>query len=282
MLRGGANEYRFGKGLDTRGANGVFFVQELEAARTDGTILVVNLPRAGRSDVGEHRGRVDAGLVWPLLRGQDVSPWSANPGGSILAPHDPDDLERSLTSAELLARPGDTYAFLRTFRDRLLGRSSYMSFQPTEDCYWSLSGPLQHMLCDHVVVVREIQSRPAAAVISARYDANLRRTTRPLIEHKLLFCAVGSDDEAFYLAGAINSAPVQELLRSFANPIAISPQTLARLPIPPFDATEHATVVEAARSVAAATEEDERATAEEQLAAAFLAVVTAPEADAAG
>ena|ERR1035441_1009550 len=49
-----------------------------------------------------------------------------------------------------------------------------------------------------------------------------------------------------HLAGNLNSTPVQDLLASYANTIAISHQTLARLPIPPFDPTSslaHAVVL---------------------------------------
>jgi len=65
-LRGGENAYRFGKGLDTRGANGVYFLRLLENARNDGTVLVANTPEAGRiRGLPVRQGRVDAALVWP-------------------------------------------------------------------------------------------------------------------------------------------------------------------------------------------------------------------------
>jgi hypothetical protein len=273
-VRGGSNAYRFGKGLDTRGANGVYFVRAIENVRQDGTILVVNTPSAGRGAVPERQARVDAALIWPLLRGQDVARWVSNPGGLILCPHDPDELERTLSADELRARPGDTYVFLRAFRERLRGRSSYQSFAPTDDCYWMLSGPLEYMQARHSVVVREIQNNPAAAVLKPAFHSAIGRSARPMIEHKLLFCAVASEDEAFYLAGCINSQPIQDLLASFANPIAISPQTLARLPIPTYDADRHGDIVAASRAcqvAAAAGGSAALDAANEVLMQAFLA-----------
>jgi hypothetical protein len=274
LLRGGENSYRFGKGLDTRGANGVYFLRLIESARVDGTILIANDSTAGRGELAERQGRVDAAIVWPLLRGLDVRSWTAEPSGAILCPHDPDDLGTVLTSSDLRARPGETYAFLRAFRDKLRARSSYQSFQPTDDCYWMLSGPLEYMRSLHTVVVREIQDQPAAAVVKAQFNQTLGRTSRPLVEHKLLFCAVGSEDEAYYLAGCVNSQPVQDLLASFANPIAISPQTLARLPIPTFETQTHGAIVAAARACerAVATGDVEAlARANAELADSFLA-----------
>jgi hypothetical protein len=95
--------------------------------------------------------------------------------------------------------------------------------------------------------VRELQERPAAAVLELRHDPNLGRTTAPLVDHKLMFCAVDSPDEAVYLAAMINSTPIQDLLASYANEIAVSPQTMARLPIPGFDLATHQPVVDAGR-----------------------------------
>jgi hypothetical protein len=103
-----------------------------------------------------------------------------------------------------------------------------------------------------IVVVREQQKRPAAAVVSARFDAQLGRTAAPLIDHKLVFCSVDSPDEAVYLATVINSTPIQDLLASFANTIAVSPQTLGRLPIPDFDQRLHQSVVNAGLAAFAA------------------------------
>lgn len=97
-----------------------------------------------------------------------------------------------------------------------------------------LDGPLSHMGGQHIVVVRELQQRPAAAVVQARFDAVLGRTVAPLIDHKLSFCAVASKKEVLYLCAFINSTPVQDLLASFSSAVAIAPQTLARLPIPDF------------------------------------------------
>jgi hypothetical protein len=105
------------------------------------------------------------------------------------------------------------------------------------DDWCRIDGPLSHMGGEHLVVVREQSERPAAAVVDAVFDFDLGRSASPLIDHKLLFCSVESRDEALYLAAFINSTPVQDLLASFANEIAVSPTTLRRLPVPAWDDT---------------------------------------------
>jgi hypothetical protein len=72
-----------------------------------------------------------------------------------------------------------------------------------------------------------------------------------------MFCAVDSPDEAVYLAAFINSTPIQDLLASYVNEIAVSPQTLARLAIPDFDLQRDQPVVMAGRAALDATRLDE-------------------------
>jgi hypothetical protein len=101
-----------------------------------------------------------------------------------------------------------------------------------------LDGPLQYMAGQHIVVIREQDARPAAAVVQRSYNPVLGRTAPVLVDHKLVFCAVETADEAHYLAAMLNCTAVQDLLASYANTIAISHQTLARLPIPAWDAQD--------------------------------------------
>lgn len=240
LIEGGENPYSFGKGLDTRGANGVFFVEILHSNRREGRVLIQNDPAAGRTPgVRETRGWVEAELVYPLLRGRDVQTWSAVPSGYILAPYEPDDLAR-LLSEERWAEFPEAHRWLRRHRPILSARRPppTRSWNLNGNDWCRLDGPLNYMDEAHIVVVRELQQRPAAAVMSARFDDTLGRATAPLIDHKLMFCAVRSADEARFLTAIINSGPIQDLLASYGNQIAMSPQTLRRLPIPQFDETD--------------------------------------------
>jgi SAM-dependent methyltransferase len=239
LIGGGSNQWEFGKGLDTRGANGVYFVQVV-AEGAPGEVVVENDPKAGRNKrVRTHRGTVEADLVYPLLRGRDVRPWAAHATAYIVAPHRRGELGRVLPDAELLREFPKARTWLRYFASVLRSRRSppNRSWAMDGDDWCRLDGPLQYMDREHLVVVRELDSdgRAAAAVVHRSYWSILGRSAMPLIDHKLSFCAVTSADEATYVATVLNSTPIQDLLGSFANAIAVSPQTLARLPIPGFD-----------------------------------------------
>lgn len=67
-----------------------------------------------------------------------------------------------------------------------------------------------------------------------------------------------NEDEAYYLAGWINSAPVQDALQRFGAATGITPRALERLPIPEYRSTDddHRCIVEEARACATAAVND--------------------------
>jgi len=249
-LRGGSNKYSFGKGLDSRGANGVYFV-ELMGNHQGGAIIVANLPAAGRNPAVHRRPRsVDTRLVYPLLRGRDVNRWIAKPSGYIVAPYDQANLGELLTQSELSNYSG-VADFLNQFKNILRKRSTppTRNWNMQGDDWYRLDGPMEYMGAPFKVVVRELQDGPSAALVRVSYNNDLGRSASILVDHKLCFCSLSDEKEALYLVGMINCSLIQELIRSFGNSIAISPQTLARLPIPSFDEASHDMLVQAVSKV---------------------------------
>jgi hypothetical protein len=87
------------------------------------------------------------------------------------------------------------------------------------------------------------------------HDARLNRTTLPYPNNKSNIYYAASADEAFFLSGFINSSPAQEALSRFAVSTGVTPQALARLPIPTFDSTnrDHMALADLGRRAAAIT-----------------------------
>ena len=237
LLQGGSNSWRFGMGVNTRGANGVFYVELLEAAKADGLVKLRNMPNEGRDrNLGTHTSRIESQLVYPLLRGRDIKPWVAAPSGYVVITQDPDSFERMLSERSLSSRYPRLLTWLRKHRAKLISRSApNAGWSIAGKDWYRLEGPFDHLRSGYFVVVPEQQLPPPAAVVSAEVtDPLLRRRALPMPNHKVLFCAVSTLDEALYVTSMINSAQMQELLVSFGVSTSISPTTLARLPIPPF------------------------------------------------
>lgn len=242
-LQGDLSTYTFGVGFHTRGANGIYFVELRGDAQPDGRIRVANIPDRGRDDEvkgrGAQTGTVEAVLVVPAVRGRDVQPYSVRPSSHVLLPHDPERRARPLNEGEMRGSYRGAYQFLRTFKAALLARPPYMGFRPREDLWWHLLDT-EHMDGPaHFVCVREQPGGnhvAMAGVISEIWDERLGRRVTPVFDHKVIFFRTEDADEAYYLAGMINSRGIRLILERFANFISVSPQTLRYLPIPTFDA----------------------------------------------
>jgi hypothetical protein len=289
LIKGGTNRYVFGKGLDTRGANGIYFVDVSHPHGAQGaqkaTAQVSNRPEEGRKKPQQTKGRMELDLLYPLLRGRDVSHWFAEPQTYFALPHNPAALDQPLTAAVFQSQYPAGNTWFNRHREFLRGRKTpparNWNMTPGGNDWCRVDGALQHMTGQHVVVVRELSERPAAAMVETKANFDLGgRTVAPLIDHKLMFCSVASREEALYLTAMINSTPIQDLLASFVNSTSVSPKSMKRLPIPDFDDSneEIGALVELAEQVMSATKRaDVLEQLQAQMDAAVLRVVVAGE-----
>ena len=246
LLVASGNSYTFGKGLDTRGANGLFFVKTGKMTAASGKkkalIRVTNDPSAGRNkNVVKVDDNVEAELVYPVLRGRDVQDWVAEPSGHFLLPHSPTDLSKPIEYKTLRRDYPRADSWLRHNKafltDRRTPPSRNWDMSATGSDWCRVDGPLQHMGHGYSVVFREISTEPQAAFVEAYTDYDLGRSVRPLIDHKLSFLTLESREEALYLTAMLNSTPMKDLLRSFVSGTSISPAAIEKAPIPEFDPT---------------------------------------------
>ena len=171
---------------------------------------------------------VEATLVVPAVRGRDINPYSAEPSLYVLVAHEPDRRSRPLSAQQLRDDFPGARRFLNWFKNKLLARRPYMSFRPTEECWWQLQGT-DHMDHGYLVCISEIANPPSAAVFSSRWDEGLRRTVLPMPDHKATFFNTENADEAFFLSCddqqptiADPDDPVRELRGGFAGNTPLS------------------------------------------------------------
>jgi len=190
ILCGPPNHYNFGEGLNTRGANGVYFIEVRSRVDGDRLIRIANLPNTGRTASIQQRGpqimRVESDLVVPLVRGRDVQAFNVEPSGYIILPHDPEDRSKALDRRIFTKYYPHAWAFFRTFRDELERRSPYLSFHLNAACWWQVY-ETDHMTRGFLVCVAEIASLPRCRVLEPIWDDNLGRTVLPAVDRKVIF-----------------------------------------------------------------------------------------------
>lgn len=215
------------KGVTTD-RNGIFWID----------VLGVHNDRArirNRHDIGrtkgipQRTGEVETEHVFPLLRGQDVSPFKAVPSGHILVPQrgmhgDPDLPDHSPL----------THAFLKRFKTMLEGRSSLKRFQKGQPWYslWSTGA---YTFAPHKVAWREMAGGAFfAAYVGHAKDASLGNKVI-IPDHKVYFMTCKSAAEAHFIVGFLNSSMVRKAINAYASPLSLGTSVAEYIGIPQYD-----------------------------------------------
>ena len=194
------------KGIDTRGANGILYVDILD--RGPDWVRIRNDRSRGRLPALPHEeGTVESGAVRLLVRGQDVAPDSVAPELGVLLFHDDDHVSTPLNEREATERFPQAVEFATRFQRFLQGRRRFRNFDPTGPDWLGIYSVTTAVLAEHKVVVREIASDLIAAPVSGK---------EMIADHKLYVIPCSSGDEARRLAYVLNSDVVRALVRSFS------------------------------------------------------------------
>ena len=118
--------------------NGVFWVRILRNNK-DGSLLVENMYDVGKIKVEKTQAVIEPDLIYPLLRGRDVSRWHAEPSVFIILTQDP-KTRQGLPETEMKRNYPKTHAYLKTFENQLRKRSGYRQyFQPSDPLRMSVN-----------------------------------------------------------------------------------------------------------------------------------------------
>jgi hypothetical protein len=226
------------EGINTRGANGVYFVDVIE--RRDHKLMVRN-----RTQDGDDAGRIDTveqyledDFVFPLLRGRDTQKWYGTPSSAIVLPH---AAGAPLRPIEFGSLGKNTRDFLLTFEDKLRGRKKFRNFDPSGDDWYGLYSVLPATFADAKVVWKEMARGSVASVVTSQSLAHGNpRVVIP--DHKLMIIPTNTELEAHFVAAFLNSSPSRYIVMSFAISTGVSTHILDKLPIPRFDLENEAHV----------------------------------------
>jgi methylase of polypeptide subunit release factors len=216
-LMAGPSAYVGRKGV-TASAQGVFWFEVLET-QTENTVRVTNVTGTGKISVAPVRTVIEDALLYPLLRGRDVSRWRAEPRLHILLTHEPGHRLRAIPENEMSARFPQAWRHLEAHRDLLRKTGIVRRFFKSTDPFYSMFNIGDYTFRPNKVLIREIAGELTAAVVGPTRG-------RPIIpDHKLLLVDTGTSEEAHYLCALLNSMPA----RCFAASYSISTQFSAHL-----------------------------------------------------
>jgi hypothetical protein len=230
----GASEYRAYEGSNTGGLNGVYWLHVLER-QPDGLLRVENLYNVGKTKVKRVETLLEPDLVYPHLRGRDVSRWRGQPSAHILMVQDP--VKRTgYEESWLKVNYPRTYAYLKGFEAVLRQRSAYRKyFDPAKDAFYSMYNVGEYTFAPYKVMWRRMVGRIDGVVVGKCEDAFIGSKT-PVCHDVTTFVPFRDHGEAHYFCAMLNSCFTTFVSLSYSTGKSFgSPHILEHVAVPQFD-----------------------------------------------
>jgi len=228
----GNSEYQAREGVNTGGANAVYWFEVLQD-NGDGTVVAKNFTEGAKRQIESVRVRLEKGLLYPLVRGRDVSMWHANPSIHILFVQDVTK-RAGMAEKDLSEKYPLTFQWLESNRPLLAARPAYKRFfRADRDPYYSLFNTGDYTKAEWKVAWGEQSSQLEAAVVGKI------GSKRALVDHKVMTIACDSEEEGHYLAGVLNSTLFRYAVSSYAIEVQMGPHLLDNICVPKY--SEHST-----------------------------------------
>jgi hypothetical protein len=233
----GPSDYTAHAGAYSGGANAVYWFERLRDV-PPGMVSVRNIVDGAKRQVPSEVIELEAHLLHPLLRLRDLRRWHAEPGCLLLLVQDPGT--RKGLSLEAMADCPAALGWLSKHEALLRSRASWLRFYVRRGPggtlheigpFWSMFAIGDYTLSRHKVAWGRLGSRLDAAVL----------TGDVIPQETLTLVACGSEQEACFVAGVVNSARFGMAARSASQTGGKSfgtPKLLATLRIPRFDADD--------------------------------------------
>lgn len=219
-------------GIYTGGLNGAYFLKIVKR-NPNGTLLVRNMHDTGKIECPRVEATIEVDLVYPLLRGRSVGRWHFAPEDHVLILQDP-ETQKGYEVAWLQRTHPLTWAYIRKFEKLLRERKAFKKFfDERKDAFYSMYAVGEYTFAPHKVVWMDISATVKATVISTP-----SRKTMPIPEHTVIFAATASEDEAHYLAAALNSDAVGMVVEGYIVDNHLSTHPVENIRLPMYDAKD--------------------------------------------
>jgi SAM-dependent methyltransferase len=227
----GKSKYAARAGVYTGGLNGCYWVRVLDK-RPGGQLLVENLSDVGKIKLAAVKTVIEPDLVYPLLRGRDVSRWSAKSSCFIIAPQDPVKQREGISESEMKRKFPKTYSFLKQFEGQLSARRD-RKYYPEGSAFYTIRNMAPYVQAPWKVAWRDMGSEIQVAVVGQGQDG---KATCP--EHHVMYVPCKTASEAHYLCAVLMSSPVQILVSGYTTSTGISTHVLEHVAVPTFKPKE--------------------------------------------
>jgi|TARA_Y100000310_G_scaffold313033_1_gene360935 hypothetical protein len=255
----GVSDYQAHAGACTW-LNAVYWL-EIVAGRPNGVAVVSNITEGAKRKVENVQVAIESDLLYPLLRGRDVSRWQAVPQAYILMVQDPEK-RRGYDEDWMNVKYPKAYAYLKHFEDILRSRSGYHRYFKETDAFYSMFNIGDYTFAPYKVVWTRVAKDIVGAVIDSSEVAGTVKTIVPI--ETAVLVAFDNETEAHYFCSVLNSTPWRFVIVSTAVHSTGgfgSPNVLQKARIPQYEPaisfhTRLATLSQQAHAATAAGDTD--------------------------
>ncbi len=223
----GASAYQGAAGTTTW-LNGVYWIEVIEHQK-NGHLLIRNLHDVGKKHVKQVEAVIEDDLVFPLIRGRDISRWHVEASAHIIVPNENDRLA-GIPESTMRTEHGKTYEFLKKFEKDLKRRSGLKLYFDKSAPFYSIYNVGPYTFEPWKVMWPEVGNTIVAGVSGPR-DSNHSKGAVP--DHTVIAVATDTEDEAHFICALLNSSPARLLVLGYIV-LHPSPHVLANIRIPKF------------------------------------------------
>lgn len=228
----GGSAYRAREGVNTLGANGVYWFRVKEDDNC-GLMLVENVTEGAKKRVRQFPPTlIETELLYPLLRGQDVSRWHAEPSLAILMTHQAHAAKAPMDYETFKTEFSRAHSYLLPFRPMLQERARVKKLKLG---WYSLGEVGPYTFSSYKLVWREQAADFTAAVVGS---AEWHGTTKVILpDHKLMLISCPTENEAHYLCGVLNSSLVRLIVKGYVVETSTSVHVMEHIAVPQYEAS---------------------------------------------
>lgn len=223
----GSKNYRAWKGADTRGGNGILWLQMLE--NTKSAYLCRNTPEFSKKKPPQKEWSFEKERVFPLLRGKETRRWATAPTLYIIFPHEGD---HAIPEPEMRRRFPKTYAYFHEMREYLERRKMY-DLSRHQLVFYSLFETGSFLTAPFKMVWKYIASELTCAVLGPLNDATIQQKVI-IPDHKLVVVPFEEPDPAHYLCAVLNSSVARFVAGTYVVGTQISTHILDYIKVPEY------------------------------------------------
>jgi hypothetical protein len=213
---------------------GVFWL-EVKEVLSNGNLIVRNMIEKGKRKISQVRGRIEADLVYPAVRGADIVRWGVKPEIHVLIVQ---ELKKrcGYPASVMRVKWPRTFEYLLAFETELLNRAAYKKYHADKDKpFYSQYNIAGYTFARYKVVWKRMANDLVAAVIGQHKTVMGWKTIIPTDTTSLF--ATEKEDEAHYLCAILNSLPVRNFIKSYSSAGRGfgAPSVMEHIGIPKFD-----------------------------------------------